>query len=122
MNRRNRTVIVLLVAILLAGAASYAVYRTITQMPVREVEVATMHVAVAADNLSMGTRITKDHVDRGWPASNPSRAASLGRRRRRAWLIQRSPPTSRGPKPTCGRFEPVRGCPLRFRRGCGPCR
>lgn len=72
MNRRNRTVIVLLVAILLAGAASYAVYRTIAQMPVREVEVATMHVAVAADNLSMGTRITKDHVKIvGWPAASP---------------------------------------------------
>lgn len=72
MNRRNRTGIVLLVAVLLAGAASYAVYRTITKMPVREVEVATMHVAVAAENLSMGTRITKDHVRIvGWPASNP---------------------------------------------------
>lgn len=72
MNRRNRTVIVLLVAVLLAGAASYTVYRTISKMPVREVEVATMHVAVAGENLSMGTRITKDHVKIvGWPASNP---------------------------------------------------
>lgn len=72
MNRRNRTVIVLLIAVVLASAASYTVYRTISKMPVREVEVATMHVAVAGENLSMGTRITKDHVKIvGWPASNP---------------------------------------------------
>ena len=72
MNRRNRTVIVLLLAVVLASGASYAVYRTVANMPVREVEVATLQVAVAAENLAMGTRIEKEHVKLvGWPASNP---------------------------------------------------
>jgi pilus assembly protein CpaB len=72
MNRRNRTVIVLLFAVVLAAGASYAVYRTVANMPVREVEVATLHVAVAAEDLAMGTRIEKEHVKLvGWPASNP---------------------------------------------------
>ena len=72
MNRRNRTVIVLLVAVVLASVASYAVYRTISRIPVREVEVATMHVAVAAENLTMGTRLTKEQVKIvGWPAASP---------------------------------------------------
>ena len=71
MNRRNRTLVVLLVAVALAGAASYAVYRTISRMPVREVEVASVQVAVAAENLPMGTMLTKDHVKLvGWPSAN----------------------------------------------------
>jgi len=72
MNRRNRTLIVLAVAVLLASAASYMVYRAISRMPVREIEVATVYVAVAAENLPMGTRIAKEHVKViGWPADSP---------------------------------------------------
>jgi pilus assembly protein CpaB len=72
MNRRNRTLVVLLVAVLVASAASFAVYRAISRIPVREVEVATVHVAVAAEDLPMGTMITKEQVKLvGWPASNP---------------------------------------------------
>jgi pilus assembly protein CpaB len=72
MNRRNRTLFVLLVAVLVASAASFAVYRAISRIPVREVEVATVHVAVAAEDLPMGTMITKDQVKLvGWPAANP---------------------------------------------------
>lgn len=72
MNRRNRTLLVLLLAIVLASGASYAVYRTVANLPVREVEVATMQVAVAAENLPVGTRLGKEHVKLvGWPASNP---------------------------------------------------
>src|SRR5687767_1466870 len=72
MNRRTRTLIVLVIAIVLASGASYAVYRTVANMPVREVEVATMQIAVATENLAMGTRLEKEHVKLvGWPASNP---------------------------------------------------
>lgn len=72
MNRRNRTLFVLMVAIVLASGASYAVYRTVANMPVREVEVATVQVAVAAENLAMGTRLEKEHIKLvGWPASSP---------------------------------------------------
>ena len=51
MNRRNRTLIVLLVAVGLASVATYFVYRAITRIPVRQVEVASLYVAVAAENL-----------------------------------------------------------------------
>ena len=72
MNRRNRTLLVLTAAVLLATAASYLVYRTVTSMPVRTVEVATMHVAVAAQNLPLGTRLAKEHIKIiGWPADSP---------------------------------------------------
>ena len=39
MNRQNRTLIVLVVAIALASAATYFVYRAISRIPVRQVEV-----------------------------------------------------------------------------------
>ncbi len=72
MNRRNRNVLVLVIAIVLALGASYAVYRAVQNMPVREVEVATMQVAVAAENLPMGTRLEKEQIKLvGWPASSP---------------------------------------------------
>jgi pilus assembly protein CpaB len=72
MNRRNRTLIVLLVAVGLASAATYFVYRAISRIPVRQIEVASSYVAVAAENLAMGTRLTKDHIKLvGWPSSSP---------------------------------------------------
>ena len=72
MNRRNRTLTVLLVAIALASGASYGVFRMIQRIPVREVEVASTQVAVATGDLPMGTRLTTDHIRLvGWPASSP---------------------------------------------------
>jgi pilus assembly protein CpaB len=72
MNRRNRTLTVLLVAVALASAATYFVYRAISRIPVRQVEVASSFVAVAAENLPMGTRLAKDHIKMvGWPSSSP---------------------------------------------------
>ena len=72
MNRRNRTLLVLLVAVGLASLATYGVFRTIKNIPVREVEVATSYVVVAAENLPLGTRIAKEQVKVvGWPAATP---------------------------------------------------
>jgi len=72
MNRRNRTLLVLLVAVGLASLATYGVFRTIKNIPVREVEVATSYVVVAAENLPLGTRIVKEQVKAvGWPAATP---------------------------------------------------
>ena len=72
MNRRNRTLLVLLVAVGLASLATYGVFRTIKNIPVREVEVATSYVVVAAENLPLGTRIVKEQVKVvGWPAATP---------------------------------------------------
>lgn len=72
MDRRNRTLVVLLVAFVTAGAASFMVYRAIKRIPERRIEVATMFVAVAAENLPTGTRLTKEQVKIvGWPAASP---------------------------------------------------
>ena len=76
MNRRNRTLIVLLIALMVAAAATYAMFRFVASIPVREVEIATMHVAVATENLPTGTRLTKDHIKIvPWPAANPVEGA-----------------------------------------------
>ena len=90
MNRRNRMLLVLLLAIGLASAASFTVFRAIKRMPVREVEVATVHVAVAVEDLPTGTRITKEQVKLvGWPAASRSESrapsASASRRSPRPW-------------------------------------
>ena len=72
MNRRNRTLLVLAVAVGLAGLATYGVFRTIKSIPVRQVEVATKHVVVAAENLPLGTRVSKEQLKVvGWPAATP---------------------------------------------------
>jgi len=72
MNRRNRTLLVLLLAAGLAGLATYGVFRIVKNMPERQVEVASKYVAVAAVNLPLGTRLSKDQIKVvGWPAAAP---------------------------------------------------
>jgi len=72
MNRTARTLLVLLVAVAVAGVASYAVYRAVQRMPVRQVEVAQVQVAVAARPIPIGSLLTRDMVKVvGWPASAP---------------------------------------------------
>ena len=70
--KKNRTLIVMSIAILMAGIAAYGVYRAIQQLPVREVEVASVEVVVASQTLPVGTRLTSDHLRVApWPARNP---------------------------------------------------
>src|SRR3954447_11320270 len=72
MNRTSRTVVVVVIAVTVAALASLGVYRAIQRMPVREVEVRSLHQVVAAHDLSMGTMVTKDDVRLvAWPASSP---------------------------------------------------
>jgi hypothetical protein len=47
MNRDLRTALVLVIAIAMAGLASWGVYRAIQNMPVREVEIARASAVVA---------------------------------------------------------------------------
>ena len=71
MNRNSRTVIVLAIAVVMAGIASFGMYRVIASMPGRE-PVTMINAVVAADALRLGTRITRDHVKVvSWPASSP---------------------------------------------------
>ena len=72
MNRRNRTVLVLLVAVAVASGASYFVYRAVSSIPVREVEVKSYYVAVASKPLPVGTMVRESDVKLvPWPASSP---------------------------------------------------
>lgn len=70
--KQQRTMIVLAVAVITAGVASFLVYRALQNVPVREVEVASIPVVVAARGIPVGTRLTADHLRvAAWPAKNP---------------------------------------------------
>ena len=72
MPRRTRTIVVLALALITASVASLGIYRAVQRIPVREVEVASMHAVVAAANLPVGTLVTADQVRLvAWPARNP---------------------------------------------------
>ena len=72
MNRQSRTALVLAVALVAAGIASYAVYRALARMPVQQVQVSTRKAVVAAMQLPVGTRLTRDAVKViDWPAQAP---------------------------------------------------
>lgn len=68
MNRNTRTLIVILVAVACAGAATYLVYRAILQRPIQQVEVPQVQVVVAARSLQTGAQLTNSDVKLiGWP-------------------------------------------------------
>src|SRR5918995_7279426 len=72
MTRNTRLLIVLVLSLGMAGAATYFVQRTIAQMPMREVEVARAYAVVAAKPLPLGARITEADVKIvAWPADSP---------------------------------------------------
>ena len=72
MNRQTRTLIVVAVAVLVATAASFAMYRVIQRMPVREVEVASVPAVIAARNIPVGTMLVKEDLKIvAWPARSP---------------------------------------------------
>ena len=72
MNRRVRTLIVMSIAVLMAAAASFLVYRAVQRIPVREVEVTSVSAVVAARALPIGTLLAKEDVKVvPWPARSP---------------------------------------------------
>jgi pilus assembly protein CpaB len=72
MNRQTRTLIVIAIAVLVASAASFFMYRLVQQMPVREVEVGSVPTVVAARNIPVGTMLVKEDLKVvGWPAKTP---------------------------------------------------
>jgi pilus assembly protein CpaB len=72
MNRNTRTMIVLGVATVVAGLASFGVLQAIRSIPERRVEIATKHAVVAAGELPIGTLLTRDSVKLvAWPAETP---------------------------------------------------
>ena len=72
MNRQTRTFVVLVVAVIVAAGASYAVYRAVASIPVRQVEIATAKAVVAARPMPIGTLVTRESVKEiDWPARTP---------------------------------------------------
>jgi pilus assembly protein CpaB len=71
MNRNTRTIIVMLIAVLMAGVAAFGVYLAVESRPVREVEVARAQAVVATHPIAVGTLVTKDDVKLvAWPAAS----------------------------------------------------
>ncbi|HZM59598.1 MAG TPA: Flp pilus assembly protein CpaB [Vicinamibacterales bacterium] len=72
MKKQHRTLIVMAVAVATAALGSYGVYNAVLRMPVREVEVGSVQVVVAAQPLQMGTRLHPNHLRVvAWPSRNP---------------------------------------------------
>jgi pilus assembly protein CpaB len=71
MDRNTRTMVVVGIAIVVAALASFSVYRLVQRMPARVVAAATTQMVVAAENLPLGTRLTKEQVKLvDWPAGS----------------------------------------------------
>src|SRR4051794_34117014 len=71
MDRNKRTVVVVVVALLLASVASFGIYRAVAARSASSAGPAakTVAVVVAQRPLPLGTRLTKDHVKLvQWPA------------------------------------------------------
>src|SRR5215510_9722486 len=72
MNRQTLTLIVLGIALVAAAVSAFGVYRAVSSIPVRTVEIATKHAVVAAKELPSGSLVTKDSVKLvAWPAQTP---------------------------------------------------
>ena len=80
MSRNTRTLLVLVLALAVAGGASFMVYRAVQNIPVREVEVRNYFVAVAARPLPLGTMLQASDVKLvAWPAEQPGRRRSFSK-------------------------------------------
>lgn len=72
MSRGVRALIVVVIALVTAGIASYAVYRGIQRIPVREVEIGSVPVVVAVKAMPIGALIGPGDVRTiAWPQRNP---------------------------------------------------
>lgn len=70
--KQQRTLIVMTIALAVAAVAALGVQQAIARMPVREVEVGSVPVVVAAKAVPVGTRLTRDHLKLvAWPARTP---------------------------------------------------
>lgn len=72
MNRQTRSIVVVTAATVVASLSAFGVYRAISRIPVRNVEIATRHAVVASRTMPMGTLLTNDSVKLvEWPAKTP---------------------------------------------------
>jgi pilus assembly protein CpaB len=74
--KQQRTILVLLIAVITAGIAAYGVNNAIQRMPVRTVEVGTVPVVVAAQDIPVGTRLMSEQLRVvQWPSKTPVQGA-----------------------------------------------
>lgn len=72
MNRGVRAVVVVVIALVMAGIATFAIFQGIQRIPPREIQVATQSVVVAAKDLPVGTLVGPQDVRLvEWPAKSP---------------------------------------------------
>ena len=72
MNRRNRHLVVLAIAVVTATIASFGVYRAVERIPGRNVDSVRQFVVVAARPMPLGSQLTERDVKVvAWPAANP---------------------------------------------------
>jgi pilus assembly protein CpaB len=70
--KQQRTLIVVAIAVITAGIAAYGMYLALQSRPVREVEVASVPVVVAAKPIPVGARLTPEDLKvAAWPARTP---------------------------------------------------
>jgi len=68
----TRTITVIGIGLAAATLATLGVYTAVSRIPVREVEIASSQIVVAAKSLPTGTRVSKDDVKLvAWPSANP---------------------------------------------------
>jgi len=69
MNRNTRTLVVVLVALVAAGIASFGAYRMIRDIPIRQVEVSTTMIVAATRPVTIGARLTAQDLKLiAWPS------------------------------------------------------
>ena len=123
MSRNTRTLLVLGLALAVAAAASFMVYRAVQNIPVREVEVQSYFVAVAARPLPLGTMLTPADVKLVGVAGQRSQVAG--------GFTKVEEVVNRGLIDSVAENEPITasklapsarapGCPRRSPRACGP--
>ena len=123
MNRGARAVLVVVIALIAAGVATYAVFQAIQRMPVREVEMASQPVVVAAKALPVGALFGPDDVKVAqWPSRSPVAGAfpkteEVVGRGLMVEVAENEPITDRSSLRRV--LAPV--CPLRFRSACARC-
>jgi pilus assembly protein CpaB len=74
--KQHRTFIVMTIAVAVAAVAAFGVQQAIARMPIKEVEVGSVPVVVAAKPIPIGTRLTLDHLKLvAWPSRTPVQGA-----------------------------------------------
>lgn len=72
MNRRNRLLVVIAIATVLATVASWAAYQAIARRPVVEVQISERKMVVASQAVDVGMILGEQHVKLiPWPAAAP---------------------------------------------------